>query len=109
SDIVRDDYRTASVFRKYDIDFCCGGKWALGTVCEMKGLDFDLIKEELEDSIRTIQLSNSTAFNNWDIDFLTEYIINVHHQYLRKALPGIKEQLTHFIEDHGEQNPYLKE
>ena len=109
SDIVQEDYRTASVFRKYDIDFCCGGKWALATVCEMKGLDFGPIKEELEDSVRNIQLSNTIQFNNWNIDFLTEYIVNVHHHYLRKALPEIKSHLAHFIADHAEKYPYLNE
>ena len=58
SDIVRQDYRTASVFSKYNIDFCCGGKWPLGMICEMQGLDFVTIKTELENSVRTIQLSN---------------------------------------------------
>ena len=32
SDMVKRDYRTASVFKKYDIEFCCGGKWPLETV-----------------------------------------------------------------------------
>ena len=109
SDIVREDYRTASVFKKYDIDFCCGGNWALSTICEAKGVDFEILKKELEDSVRSIQLSNSTRFNNWNIDFLTEYIVNVHHQYLREAFPEIKEQLNHFIEDHAEEYPYLNE
>ena len=109
SDIVREDYRTASVFRKYDIDFCCGGKWALGTVCEMKGIDFDPLKEELEDSVKNIHLSNTLQFDNWNVDFLTEYIVNVHHQYLRDALPQIKSHLTHFIADHAEKYPYLNE
>ena len=107
SDIVKQDYRTADVFRKYDIDFCCGGKWALGMVCDMKGLDFDGIKKELEDTIRTIQISNSLRFDEWSIDFLTDYIVNVHHQYLRDALPKTKEHLGHFIEDHAEKYPYL--
>ena len=109
SDIVREDYRTVSVFRKYGIDFCCGGKWALGMVCEMKEIDFEEVKKELEDSVRNIQLSNSTRFNDWSIDFLTEYIVNVHHQYLREALPEIKAQLNRFLEDHGEKYPYLQE
>ena len=109
SDIVRNDYRTASVFRKHDIDFCCGGKWALGTMCEMKGIDPDLLRKELEESVRNVQLSNSIQFNNWDIDFLIEYIVNVHHHYLRKALPEIKVHLTHFITDHAEKYPYLND
>ncbi len=107
SDIVRQDYRTASVFNKYDIDFCCGGKWPLGIVCEMRGLDFAVVKNELENSLRTIQLSNSTRFADWNIDFLTEYIVNIHHQYLKEALPQIKEHLNQFVEDHKSKYPEL--
>src|SRR5574338_1397606 len=109
SDIVRQDYRTASVFNKYNIDFCCGGKWPLGTVCEMQGLDFSAIKDELENSVRTIQLSNSLRFDEWNIDFLTEYIVNVHHQYLKDVLPQVREHLNHFVEDHRKQYPELEE
>src|SRR5690242_16599354 len=83
SEIVRNDYRTARVFRKYNIDYCCGGKWPLRMVCDNKGLDFSSIKRELALSVRTIQLSNSTRFDTWSIDFLTDYIINIHHHYLR--------------------------
>ena len=41
TDIVAHDYRAADIFRKYDIDFCCGGKWPLDMVCKNKGLDTD--------------------------------------------------------------------
>lgn len=109
SDIVREDYRTASVFRKYDIDFCCGGKWELGIICEMNGLQYEQVKKELEDSVKTVQLSNSILFNDWNIDFLTEYIVNIHHQYLREALPQIKEHLNHFVEGHIKKFPFLGE
>jgi regulator of cell morphogenesis and NO signaling len=109
SDIVRQDYRTASIFRKYDIEFCCGGKWPLGAVCEMKGLDFDGIRKELDHSVRSLQLSNSLQFDKWNIDFLTDYIINVHHVYLRQSLPEIKNQLEGFVADHEKKYPYLSE
>lgn len=107
TDIVRQDYRTAAVFKKYDIDFCCGGKWPLGMVCETKGLDFDKLKTELKQAIRTVKLSNTLQFDKWDVDFLTEYIINVHHRYLRESLPQIKEQLEQFGKSHLKQYPYL--
>ena len=32
-EFVAADYRTAKVFEKYGIDFCCGGKVALADVC----------------------------------------------------------------------------
>jgi regulator of cell morphogenesis and NO signaling len=108
-DIVRQDYRTAKVFRKHEIGFCCGGKWPLSTACEIRGLDFLVIKTELERSTQVIQLSNFTRFDEWTIDFLTDYIINIHHRYLRDALPGIKEQLDHFAESHRQKYPYVDE
>src|SRR5262247_2854247 len=91
SNIVTADYRTADVFRKYGIEFCCGGKLPLKMVCEMKNLNIDGLKKELEESIRTIHLPNSLKFEDWDIDFLTDYIVNVHHQYLKSTLPETKE------------------
>jgi regulator of cell morphogenesis and NO signaling len=109
TDIVRQDYRTASVFRKYDIDFCCGGKCPLGTICETKGLDFDKVRTELKNAVRTIRLSNTLQFDKWDIDFLTAYIINVHHRYLRESLPRIQDQLERFTKSHTKQYPYLSE
>lgn len=109
AEIVRQDYRTAKVFRRYAIDFCCGGKWALGIICEMKGLDFSMVKNDLEHSTRSIILSNSIRFDKWSVDFLTDYIINVHHHYLRDALPEIKHQLDHFAEHHIKKYPYLEE
>src|SRR5262245_7680733 len=109
TDIVRQDYRTAGVFRRHGIDFCCGGKWPLGMVCETKDLDFNRIKKELEKAVQNLQVSNSLGFDNWDIDFLTDYIIHVHHQYLRDNLPEIKLQLILFIEDHFHKFPYLSE
>ena len=107
SDIVNADYRTADVFRKYGIEFCCGGKWPLRTICEMRNLQIDNVREELEESTRTICLPNSLKFEDWDIDFLTDYIVNVHHQYLKKALPETKDHLAMFVNDHREKFSYL--
>jgi regulator of cell morphogenesis and NO signaling len=109
SDIVRDDYRTADVFRKYGIDFCCGGKWSLKMVCDARNLDVAILLQELEEAVRTIQLSNKLRFEDWDIDFLTDYIVNVHHQYLRKALPEAKDYLNDFIEGHQKEFPFLSD
>ena len=107
SEIVNIDYRAADVFRKYGIDFCCGGKWPLQVVCDTRNLDVSAIKKELEEAIRNIHLPTTLNFDQWDIDFLTDYIINVHHQYLRTALPETRDYLLHFMEDHQKNFPYL--
>ena len=109
SDIVSNDYRTVDVFRRYGIDFCCGGKWPLKTVCDTRNLDITIVRRELEEATRTIQLPNTLKFDQWDVDFLADYIINVHHDYLRKALPETREYLVSFIEGHQKEFPYLGE
>jgi regulator of cell morphogenesis and NO signaling len=109
TDIVIQDYRTASVFRKYAIDFCCGGKLPLGKVCEIRDLNIAFIKKELTDAMRTIQVPNSTNFKHWAVDFLVDYITNVHHAYLKTNLPEIIDIVERFSESHKSKYPFLAE
>ena len=38
-ELVAQDYRTASVFKKYGIDFCCQGNRTINDACEKKNID----------------------------------------------------------------------
>ena len=108
-DIVSQDYRTADVFRKYDIDFCCGGKWSLDLACQSKGLDTREILKELKKITRHTPSSPFLDFDAWDIDFLADYILNIHHRYLEKALPEILNYVTVFLDGHRDKFPELGE
>ena len=109
TDIVTHDYRTADIFRKYNIDFCCGGKWALDTACTNRGLDTNEVLVELEKIVYRPDSKAAIEFDEWDIDFLTDYIFNVHHRYLKKALPSVKEHVTLFLNEHKIKYPELGE
>jgi len=107
NEIVANDYRTAAVFRKYGIDFCCGGKQPLNKACALFGLSEDAIIKELEFVSQTISVSNQLNFEEWDLNFLMDYIIHIHHDYIKKALPLIIESLKHFAEGHRKKYTYL--
>ncbi len=107
SEIISDDYRTADIFRKYGIDFYSGDKWTLKRICEIKNLDIAIIRKELEESIRTICLPGSLKFDEWNMDFLTDYIVNIHHEYLRKSLPEAKDYLVNFTESYQSEFSFL--
>lgn len=109
TDIVKHDYRTADIFRKYDIDFCCGGKWPLDAICENKNLDTNKIMNELQNVVMQTASNAAIDFDSWDVVFLADYIFNVHHRYLNKALPEIKEVTTKFLEGHRNKFPELEE
>lgn len=109
ADIVKEHYRTASVFRKYAIEYCCGARWPLKMVLETQQLNTEQVLAELEAACRQVTIPASLPYDTWSMDFLTEYIINIHHAYLRKSLPVIKDQVTRFVEEHRKKYPYLSE
>jgi len=106
-DIVQADYRTAAVFDAYGIDYCCGGRWSVSSACLMKGVEQDELLGKLRQVTRTLTLSTAHAFEEWDIDFLIDYILRVHHAYLRNTLPSLKETLDRFAAKHRNKYAYI--
>ncbi|OSZ77065.1 hypothetical protein CAP36_11625 [Chitinophagaceae bacterium IBVUCB2] len=109
ADIVAKDYRTADVFKKYGIGYCCGGKWPIEMTCEIQGISVEKLQQELEAAVRTVPVSNQLNFPKWCIDFLIDYIINIHHQYLRQSLPETMDLLKDFVQEHANKFPWLSE
>lgn len=106
-EIVAHHYRTAEVFNRHGIDFCCGGKKTLGKVCADQDIEWETLATELD---RALQDPASPAHNadKWEPDFLAEYIENIHHRYLRDTLPVLQEQINKITRKHGERHPELK-
>lgn len=98
-ELVATDYRAADVFKKYGIDFCCGGNVSLQELCSKKNLDF----AEIEGDLQTIdsQFNKSYNFNKWDLGFLIDYIINVHHSYVLENIPIITQYADKVAKVHG--------
>ena len=83
------------------------GRWK--EFVKQKILTSRLSKKELEESIRTVCLSGTLKFDEWNIDFLTDYIVNIHHEYLRKALPEASDYLLHLLQTEQGEFPNLPE
>ncbi|HKL17348.1 MAG TPA: iron-sulfur cluster repair di-iron protein [Halalkalibaculum sp.] len=106
-EIVTDDFRTAGVFKKYGLDFCCGGKKKLSDACERKGLDLDLLLADID---RLSQKdTNEHNYKEWSPSFLVDYIINNHHHFVRRKLPEIKSYANKVAKVHGKSYPVLNE
>ena len=105
-EMVTKDYRKAQAFKKLGIDFCCGGKKTLSEVSRSKGISIDLIRSELEAASRT---SSNTGlnFDSWELDFLSDYVINTHHRYCRESIPFIMEMANKVARVHGGRHPEL--
>jgi regulator of cell morphogenesis and NO signaling len=103
-EMVTKDYRKAQVFKKFGIDFCCGGKKSVEEVCRTKGLDASLVKAELNSLGEQLQGSGHN-FNTWQLDFLADYIVNTHHDYVKTNVSFITELANKVARVHGQTHP----
>jgi len=107
SEIVKSNFKAAAVFEKYNLDFCCKGNKFLSTACQEKGVNENEILSELE-RIKAYQ-NSSINYEEWNLDFLIDYIVNTHHSYVRKMIPVISEHINKVASVHGKNHPELIE
>ena len=105
-EIVAKDLRKAQVFKKYGLDFCCGGKKTVKDACIEKGLDVVKIEQELQQA-NSLPSSRPLPYGDWSLDFLADYIVNTHHSYIRKTLPDIVAYAKKVMKVHGNYHPEL--
>lgn len=104
--IVARDFRTAAVFRKYGLDYCCGGGRTLEDACARKGIDASQVAAELKSPPGSSTV-HALPYNEWEADFLAHYIVNTHHRYVAKALPELVALSNKVMRVHGNHHPEL--
>ncbi|WP_293885466.1 MULTISPECIES: iron-sulfur cluster repair di-iron protein [unclassified Sphingobacterium] len=105
--IAATDIRKAQVLKQLGVDFCCGGKQTLKEAAHSIGLNEIELRRRLNQSEELPIAGPPLNFKDWDTDFLSDYIKNVHHRYVREKGPIIQE-LAHKVADvHAQQHPEL--
>ena len=105
-EFVAQDFRTAAIFSKYGIDFCCKGNRTIEEVCKIKHLNEADLLDELN---TTMDLKNDYGidFNSWPLDLLVVYIEKTHHRYVEEKAPAILQYLDKLCNVHGSNHPEL--
>ena len=103
--VVATDYRTADIFTKYGIDYCCGGQKTIGRACTEQGISLEVLMEEVTQTIESG--GSSEKYNHWALDFLADYIVNQHHSYAKDMIPRLSAMAKTVVEVHGEGHPEL--
>lgn len=104
--IAAKDLRKAEIFKKYGLDFCCGGKKTVKQACAEKGLDVTKIEQELQQADKNPS-TRPLPYGDWGLDFLADYIVNTHHSYVKKSLPDIRTYAAKVAQVHGDRHPEL--
>ncbi|MFI0428671.1 iron-sulfur cluster repair di-iron protein [Mariniflexile sp. HMF6888] len=105
---VAEDFRTAAVFTKYKIDFCCNGNRTIEEACTKKGIDSNMLIDELE-AVLNSKTDQTIDYKSWPLDLLAEYIEKKHHRYVEEKIPILRQFLDKLCNVHGERHPELFE
>ncbi|HMW11932.1 MAG TPA: iron-sulfur cluster repair di-iron protein [Chitinophagales bacterium] len=107
-ELVANDYRAASVFKKYKLDFCCQGNRTIGEACELKSVDANALVSDLIATTQNVE-AGAIDFQTWPLDLLADYIQKKHHRYVEEKSLEIKPYLDKICRVHGPHHPELFE
>lgn len=103
---VGEDFRTAAIFSKHKIDFCCNGNRTVEEACDKKGIDSNLLMDELNQVLNS-KGGETIDYKSWPLDLLAEYIEKKHHRYVEEKIPILRQFLDKLSRVHGERHPEL--
>ncbi len=107
-DIVAIFPKGSEVFKKFNIDFCCGGNRPLAEAIQEQGLDTDDVIQKLEEAYsQSKELAGEVDFLKMESGKLVEYIVNTHHAYLNRVLPEIGRLAAKVLRAHGSNHQEL--
>jgi regulator of cell morphogenesis and NO signaling len=107
-EIVAQNWKTASVFQQYHIDFCCRGNITVQEACNPLGIDPEGVLTALT-SILEAEEATESDYNSWPLDLLADYIEKKHHKYVTDRLPELMAYLDKICAVHGKHHPELFE
>ncbi len=105
--VVTDNIKTAHIFKKHGIDFCCGGGISLEKACAKNDVAYDSLMADLL-LIDQTQDTNQD-FDQWELDVLIDYIVGTHHSYVTENITILSQYANKVAKVHGEHYPFLIE
>lgn len=105
-EIVASDYRTAAVFQRHGLDFCCNGCRTVEQGCRDAGVDAAVVISDL-DRVLVTPAAGVPRYGSWDASTLIAYIVDNHHNFVRQALPPLLQHTEKISAVHGARHPEL--
>lgn len=108
--IVAEFPQASEIFKKYRIDFCCGGDKLLTVAAKELNIDEKSVVSELNHNY-TMMAEGNNRGADWRQQSLTqliEHIVHTHHSYLQCEMPQISELVTKILRVHGTAHSELR-
>jgi regulator of cell morphogenesis and NO signaling len=108
-DIVNELPKTSDVFKKFRIDFCCGGNIPLSKAIAENGINEEALLEELR-VVFEKNSSTETDLEVWtksDSTTIIDHVINHYHRTSEEELSLLSPYVTKVSRVHGDNHPEL--
>lgn len=110
ADIVKEYPRTADVFRKVGIDYCCGGKISLSEAVERCTFDNEEVFLAVKDKVsRSNDEGGRIDMKYLSISSIIDYIQNKYHKDLKEELTNLTPFVERLAGRHGGAQQHLIE
>ncbi|WHY78960.1 iron-sulfur cluster repair di-iron protein [Neobacillus sp. WH10] len=108
-DIVNKLPKTSDLFKKYRIDFCCGGNIPLSQAVAQNELNMDTLLEELKIVFETYENAEKDVevWTESDSNTIMEHIISNYHRVSEEELSMLSPYVTKVSRVHGDSHPEL--
>lgn len=107
-EVVAENYKTAAIFKRYNIDFCCNGNRTISAAIKNKDVSEDKLLSELS-QVMEEKVQGEIDFKAFPIDLLADYVEKTHHRYIEQRIPEITPFLSKVARVHGGNHPELLE
>lgn len=101
-EMVRENIKSAHVFKKFNIDFCCGGGITIEKACARNNVDVKELEQALLDLSST---GRQYDYKSWNLSFLISHIVQIHHKYVVENLPVLESYSEKVAQVHGLNYP----
>jgi regulator of cell morphogenesis and NO signaling len=99
--------QTRKVFEQFGIDYCCGGGKCLLAAAQANRGDLSALLVAIEEAIAAPATAPAVAERDWctaPLHELVDHILQVHHVYMKEALPKVNELARKVLHAHGAQH-----
>ena len=103
ADIATHAPATIPVFQRHQIDFCCGGRQPLATVCADLQIDSAALVAELEAA--AAPQADAPSWADATLTALVAHIQRRYHEHLRQELPRLDAMVAKVVSRHGNHLP----
>ena len=103
-DLVGRYPQTRPVFEKHGIDYCCGGAKCLAEAASEHSVKLPALVDALEETLQTARGKATATDKDWyaaPLAELVQHIVEVHHGYMKAALPRLRSLVPTVLKAHG--------